>query len=61
MRDVVTLGALLVLALSAPAHAGMPTITLSDIAAARLDSISFFLALLLLLSRPAQAVSPSVT
>lgn len=41
---------LLLLAVSSPAHAGMPQITLSDIAAARFDSISFFLVLLLLLA-----------
>lgn len=32
---------------SLPAHAGMPSFTLTDIAKARLDTISFFLVLLL--------------
>ena len=40
----------LVLAGTSIAHAGMPQITLSDIARARLDSISFFLVVLLLLA-----------
>ena len=40
--------ALVLLAASAPAHAGMPSITLTDIAKARLDTISFFLVALLL-------------
>jgi hypothetical protein len=38
------------LSAATPAHAGMPTFTLTDIAKARIDSISFFLALLLLLA-----------
>jgi hypothetical protein len=52
MRALKTLPAagILVLALSSVAHAGMPQITLSDIARARFDSISFFIAVLLLLS-----------
>ena len=40
----------LVLAGTSVAHAGMPQITLSDIAQARLDTISFFIVVLLLLS-----------
>jgi hypothetical protein len=35
---------------AAPAHAGMPTFTLTDVARARIDTISFFLALLLVLA-----------
>jgi hypothetical protein len=41
---------ILLLAAAAPAHAGMPTFTLTDVARARLDTISFFLVLLLLLA-----------
>jgi hypothetical protein len=37
----------LLLAVATPAHAGMPSFTLSDLAKARVDSISFFLVLLL--------------
>jgi len=43
-------GALLFLAIAAPAHAGMPSWTVSDLANARLDAISFFLVLLLFLA-----------
>ena len=39
---------LTLLASSAPAHAGMPMVMLTDIAKARMDTISFFMALLLL-------------
>ena len=38
------------LASASTAHAGMPSYTLSDLAKARLDSISFFIVLLLLLA-----------
>ena len=41
---------LLLLAAAAPAHAGMPSFNLTDIAKARLDTISFFIALLLVLA-----------
>jgi len=41
---------LLGLTLPLPAHAGMPSYTLTDIAKARIDTISFFLFLLLLLA-----------
>jgi len=41
---------LLSLAAAAPAHAGMPSFTLTDLSKARLDSISFFIVVLLLLS-----------
>jgi len=41
---------LISLAAAAPAHAGMPSYALSDLAKARLDSISFFLVLLLVLA-----------
>jgi hypothetical protein len=41
---------LLVLAAASPAYAGMPTFDLSDLAKARIDTISFFLALVLLLA-----------
>lgn len=41
---------LLLLAAASPAWAGMPSITLTDLARARFDSISFFLVLLLLLA-----------
>lgn len=37
----------LILLMAAPAHAGMPMVTLTDVAKARLSSISFFLVLLL--------------
>ena len=40
--------ALLLIAVSGNAHAGMPVITLSDVAALRLSGISFFIALILL-------------
>jgi hypothetical protein len=40
----------ILLASAAPAHAGMPMILLTDIAKARLDSISFFLFVLLVVS-----------
>jgi hypothetical protein len=43
-------GILLFLAAAAPAHAGMPSWTLTDLSKARLDSISFFLVVLLLLA-----------
>lgn len=39
-----------VLLAAAPAHAGMPSFTLTDIAKARIDTISFFLVLLLVLA-----------
>jgi len=42
--------AIALLATAAPAHAGMPQITLSDVAGARLETISYFLLLVLLLS-----------
>lgn len=35
---------------AAPAHAGMPSYTLTDLAKARLDTISFFLVLVLVLA-----------
>lgn len=38
------------LAAASTAHAGMPTFTLSDLARARFDSISFFIVTLLLLA-----------
>ncbi|MBI3857618.1 MAG: hypothetical protein HY293_18205 [Planctomycetes bacterium] len=41
---------LLMLCGALPAHAGMPSFTLTDIGRARLDSISFFLILVLLLA-----------
>jgi hypothetical protein len=44
IAGIVLLGA------SAPAYAGMPTFTLTDVAQARLDTISFFLALLFVLA-----------
>jgi hypothetical protein len=52
MRAVRALPAagVLVLALTSVAHAGMPQVTLSDIARARFDSISFFAAVLFLLA-----------
>jgi hypothetical protein len=34
---------LIILVAAAPAHAGMPSITLTDVARARLDTISFFI------------------
>ena len=40
----------LLLAAAAPAYAGMPTFTLTDVARARIDTISFFLVLLLVLA-----------
>jgi quinol-cytochrome oxidoreductase complex cytochrome b subunit len=39
-----------VLAGAVPAHAGMPSYTLTDLAKARLDTISFFLVLVLVLA-----------
>ena len=48
LRRTVVTGFIILLALSSPAYAGMPQLTLSDLAAARLDSISFFLGMLLL-------------
>jgi hypothetical protein len=42
--------ALLVLGGTSTAHAGMPSVTLSDLAQARFDSIAFFLVLLLILA-----------
>ena len=42
--------ATLLLATATPAHAGMPMVTLSDMAQARLETLSFFLVLVLLLS-----------
>ena len=48
LRRTVVTGFVILLALSSPAYAGMPQLTLSDLAAARLDSISFFLGMLLL-------------
>ena len=53
MRAALRIGlsaAVLVLAGTSTAHAGMPSITLTDLARARFDSISFFLILLLLLA-----------
>ena len=47
-RGLATL--LIGLACELPAHAGMPSITLVDVANARFEAISFFLALLLLVS-----------
>ena len=41
---------LLLLAAASPAHAGMPSFNLTDLAKARLDTISFFIALLLVLA-----------
>jgi len=41
---------LILLVAAAPAHAGMPTITLTDVARARLDTISFFLVALFVLA-----------
>ena len=38
----------LIMALGSPAFAGMPMVTLTEIAKARLDTISFFIVLLLL-------------
>ena len=50
-KGFIALATLLTLLTGAlPAHAGMPSITLSDIAKARADTISFFLILLLALS-----------
>ncbi len=46
----------LLLAAASTAHAGMPSITLSDLARARFDSISFFLVLLLLLAWAVQGL-----
>lgn len=40
----------LLMAAGSTAHAGMPSISLSDLAQARFDSISFFLVVLLLLA-----------
>ena len=42
--------AVLLLLAASPAHAGMPSFDLSDIAKARFDTISFFLVLILLLA-----------
>jgi hypothetical protein len=50
-RAFISVGAtLILLAAPAPAHAGMPTVTLTDIAGARFEAISFFIALLLLVA-----------
>ncbi len=47
-RAFIPLGATLILvAAPAPAHAGMPTVNLTDIAGAHFEAISFFIAMLL--------------
>jgi hypothetical protein len=40
----------LLLACALPAHAGMPSFTLVDVANARIEAVSFFIALLLLVA-----------
>lgn len=49
-RAVPALAAPLLLLLCTPAHAGMPSITLTDVAGARFEAISFFIVLLLLVA-----------
>ena len=49
-RFILLATSLLSLASASRAHAGMPTMTLTDVAAARADTISFFLVLLLFLA-----------